>query len=363
MVNYWMSAITRLRSVTVGIGLTSTLWMVSQNVVAAQLPNPALNEINPPGGQRGTTVRVNVLGRDLNGAHTLSFSHPGIVGRQVTREPTQFETGPQPVANQFDVIIPVNVPIGTYDVQAVGRFGVSTPRTFVVSDVSEITEAGAHHTHETATELPLDTVANGRTESNAIDHYRFHAEQGQTLVVECIAQGIDSRLQPVVTVWNTEGRQIKRSRQLADPDPPGHQACHKTCVRSAMPTMPNGLRPFVSVQSGRGFLRISSQGHFVEPAICPASSNEIATRPNSAARLRITSLLPSRTNVFARGARRMRAIAAPSMPSSAARRLIPARIITESWVVKSRTFFCVGFLLFSAASESSSPPPEALPLS
>lgn len=217
MVNYWMSAITRLRSVIVVLGLTSTLWMMSPTYVVAQLPNPALNEITPPGGQRGTTVRVNVLGRDLNGAHTLTFSHPGIVGRQVTREPMPFETGPQPVANQFDVTIPVNVPTGIYDVQAVGRFGVSTPRTFVVSDVTEISESGANHTLETATELPLDTVANGRTDGNAIDHYRFQAKQGETLVIECIAQAIDSRLQPVITVWNAEGRQIKRSRQLVDP--------------------------------------------------------------------------------------------------------------------------------------------------
>ena len=48
-----------------------------------------------------------------------------------------------------------------------------------------------------------------------------------------------------------------------------------------------------------------------------------------------------------------------AIPSSAARRLMPARIITASCVVKSSTCFWFGLPEFSSASLPSSEPPEA----
>ena len=84
----------------------------------------------------------------------------------------------------------------------VGRFGVSTPRSFVVGNVPEQQESGDHHTPETASPLPLDVVMNGRTDGGAVDYYRFSAQQGQKLVVECVAQEIESNLNAVITIWD-----------------------------------------------------------------------------------------------------------------------------------------------------------------
>ncbi len=117
--------------------------LILSAVAHAQLPNPALDFIYPPGGQAGTTCRVQTGGRDLDDGQRLIFSHPGISSRGVTRAPSEFESSPQPVPGQYDVDIAVNVPPGIYDVRAFGRYGVSTPRSFVVGDVPEQQETGA----------------------------------------------------------------------------------------------------------------------------------------------------------------------------------------------------------------------------
>jgi hypothetical protein len=196
-------------------GLLTQLSMAT--IALAQLPNPALDFIYPPGGQAGTRVVVQVGGRDLDEGHRLVFSHPGISGAVVTRDPGEFETGAQPVTNQFAVAIPLNVLPGEYDVRVVGRFGVSTPRTFIVSDVSEQLEPAEHQVPDKAMDLPLDTVVNGRTEGGAIDYYRFSASKGQSLIVECIAQPIDSQLMPIITIWDERQHQLARSKHLLDP--------------------------------------------------------------------------------------------------------------------------------------------------
>lgn len=183
----------------------------------AQLPNPALDFVFPAGGQVGTSVTVSVSGRDLDAASRLIFSHPGLSGVPVTRPTAEFETGQQTVPNQFRIDIPANLPVGAYDVRVVGRFGASTPRTFLVADVSEIQESGDNHQPAQAVPLQIDQIANGRTDAGVIDYYRFHAEKGQSLTIECLSQQIDSSLRPVVTVWNAAHKQLRRNRLLVDP--------------------------------------------------------------------------------------------------------------------------------------------------
>ena len=110
--------------------------MLAHSSLFGQLPNPTLTQIFPPGAQVGETVQVTVAGRDLDEADRLIFSHPGIYGTVRTNPPGEFETQPQPIANQFNIEVPSNVPPGRYDVRVVGRFGASTPRTFYVDNAT-----------------------------------------------------------------------------------------------------------------------------------------------------------------------------------------------------------------------------------
>ena len=192
-------------------------WFVTASSAVAQLPNPALDYIFPAGGQRGTTVEVEVGGRDLDQATRLIGTHAGLVGMPVLRDAGEFEAGPQQVKNRFRIEIPVNMPPGTHDVRCVTKFGVSTPRRFVVTDVNQQIESGEHQKLDAAMPISLDTTVSGRADAGAIDYFRFSAAAGQTLIVQCTAQQIESNLLPVLTIWNEAGQQLARSRRPIDP--------------------------------------------------------------------------------------------------------------------------------------------------
>jgi len=91
----------------------------------AQLPVARLSTIFPCGAQVGKTVEVEVTGQDLDDLRDLQFFTTNITVKHLT-------------ASKFSVAISSNAPVGTYDVRAVGRFGISNPRSFAIGDLPEI---------------------------------------------------------------------------------------------------------------------------------------------------------------------------------------------------------------------------------
>src|SRR5262245_23987440 len=104
---------------------------------AAQLPVVRVFSIFPAGGKQGTTVEVLLTGSDFEDVNQLYFDHSGIQAEPVT-ETKDGKTVPVPA--KFKVSIAPDTPLGLHDVRAVGRYGISNPRTFVVGDMLEINE-------------------------------------------------------------------------------------------------------------------------------------------------------------------------------------------------------------------------------
>src|SRR5256885_17250271 len=86
----------------------------------AQLPHIRLDRIFPLGGQAGSTVSLEITGKDLDDVKALHFDHPGFKAEFVK-------------PNQFRVTITAETPVGTYDVRAVGKYGISGSRLFAGS--------------------------------------------------------------------------------------------------------------------------------------------------------------------------------------------------------------------------------------
>ena len=178
---------------------------------AAQLPTARLTSVFPPGGQRGSSVEIALAGVDLDSVDRLVFSHPEITAAAKTREPAEFETGPQPIANQFVVQIGAEVPPGLYEVRAVGKYGVSNPRAFFVGSLPEVLETEPNDAIEKAQDVPLDAVVNGRSNRGTdMDCYRFPAKAGQRVLIECRARPLDSRLDAALGVYDAAGRELAR---------------------------------------------------------------------------------------------------------------------------------------------------------
>jgi len=168
---------------------------------AAQLPQARLYSLFPPGAQAGTEVEVTITGgEDLDEIDSLYFTHPGITAQQKMQ-------GDKPVDKAFVVSVKSDVPPGTYEVAAAGRFGGTNTRRFIVSDRSEVAGTEANNTAAEASALELGTVVNGRLEGGAdLDWYSFSAQQGQRLVFTCAAETIDSRMEPLLEVFQADGR-------------------------------------------------------------------------------------------------------------------------------------------------------------
>jgi hypothetical protein len=186
----------------------------------AQLPATRLASVYPAAGNPGQTFDVVIAGDDLDDVASLQFTHPGITAKQKMREPGPFETGPQPVPNTFEVTVAANAPLGAHEVRAVGRYGVSNPRTFHLDRLPGALESEPNNEREQASEVELPAAISGRIESAAdVDHFRFTAPARQRIILDCLARRIDSRMDAVVVVYDPQGRELASSRDARYGDP------------------------------------------------------------------------------------------------------------------------------------------------
>jgi hypothetical protein len=186
----------------------------------AQLPVTQLSAISPPGGKQGTTVDATLTaGTDLDGVDRLYFSHPGITATHKFAELKPLQTAPDPLPNQFTVAIAADVPLGVYDVRAIGTFGISNPRSFVVGDLPEVAGQPGNATRDKAMAIEPNTIVNGAAGATASDWYKFSAKAGQRIVIDCWAQRIDSKMDATLVLTDSAGRQLARSRDTNRRDP------------------------------------------------------------------------------------------------------------------------------------------------
>jgi hypothetical protein len=168
----------------------------SLHVLWAQ-PATRLLTVSPAGGKSGAAVEVTVSGPEVTKAKEMRFSHAGI---KATSKDT----------NRFEVTIAKDVPPGVYDVRLIGKYGASNPRAFAVGVLKEIAEA--KNSKDTPQAIPLESAVNGQTETNTVDYYQFEAKAGQRVLVRCEDREIDSKLEPVLSLYDSAGREVSRAR-------------------------------------------------------------------------------------------------------------------------------------------------------
>ena len=183
------------------LGLPSWSW--SQSVC---LPLPRLLTLWPMGGTAGETVTVRISGDAVEDPEALLFSHPGI-----TAVPRTDEAGAI-VPGEFTVTVAPDTPQGVYEARLWSRLGISSARSFSVSKLNETVVTEPNTTLDTACPIELNTICNAKSTVRAIDYFRFSATQGQRLLIECSARGIDSKLKPVLIVSEASGRDLKVER-------------------------------------------------------------------------------------------------------------------------------------------------------
>ncbi|MCC9604562.1 serine protease [Blastopirellula sp. JC732] len=171
------------------------------------LPAPRLLTTMPMGGQVGTTLDVTITGESLEELDQLRFSHPAITATR------KLADDGSPVANQYVVTIAADCPPGIHEARVMTRLGISSSRVFSVGALPETTATTPNTKLETALPIAIDSVCNGKMTAKAIDYYSFEGKQGQRIIVNCAARGIDSKLNPVLVVADAKGNDLRVERR------------------------------------------------------------------------------------------------------------------------------------------------------
>lgn len=201
------------------VGLALVVLTLIGDFAAAQFPVIELAAITPPVGQVGTTVDVSVTaGENLDGIEQLIFSDPRIVAQRDTQET-------QPV--RFQVTIPADVEPGRYELWAVGAYGISNPRVFLVSQHPVQTQLAVSQDESQPTSLDTQLESetslsiHHRATAARIDYYRFSGSAKSPLRVRLDAQRIDSRMIGQLQLLGPDGRTLQTSRGADGVDPKG----------------------------------------------------------------------------------------------------------------------------------------------
>src|SRR5436305_1951360 len=82
---------------------------------------------------------------------------------------------------RFVVSIGRDVPPGLYDVRAVGRFGITNPRVFLVSASPELVAKPGNTNAAATVDLPRGAAIHATAEANATQFYRLSLHRGERL--------------------------------------------------------------------------------------------------------------------------------------------------------------------------------------
>ncbi len=181
-------------------------WQVPAWAQSVCLPAPRLLTTMPMGGQAGSEFEVAITGQTIDDVDALLFSHPGI-----TATPKQVDG--QPVPNRFVVSIRADCPPGIYDARVMSRLGVSSSRAFSVGTLAEVVQENPSTSVATAMPLDVNSICNATLPVRAANHYAFQAKQGQRIVVDCAAKGIDSKMNPVLIIADQQGQDLVVERR------------------------------------------------------------------------------------------------------------------------------------------------------
>lgn len=250
----------------------STLWTLFALAMfathaAAQLPTADLTRVYPAGAAAGTEVDVAITGTDLDGVSQLRFTHPGLTAKQVMLPADDIFPTARAKAASFTLTIAADTPPGTYEVRAAGgRFGISTPRAFVVSPVgtAELSTPTAALSAENALTIAAGQVANGLATADNDHWFRLHAKAGKHLRIRCDAERIDSKLDATLVLHDANGNEIDRSRDSAGRDP--IIDVHPTADTDYLISM----HDFLYLGGGAHFYRLSVTGGPQIDAVFPA---------------------------------------------------------------------------------------------
>lgn len=186
--------------------LTTALLLVSVTAVA-DLPSLRFDRIAPVGASAGATIDIEILGAEIDDVKSLHFDHPGLTAEHVKDR-------------QFKMKVAADVPAGTYDVRLVGRWGISNPRVFAVSNgLQDIAEKEPNNEPQEAQEVVLNAAINGTSDGNGEDFFVVALKAGQRVTFDCWARRLESEVDASLELASVNGKLLASNGDYFGADP------------------------------------------------------------------------------------------------------------------------------------------------
>lgn len=159
---------------------------------------PAVGNVEPWGGQRGTEMEWTLRGERLENPQTVHFYQPGI---EVLEIRNGSETGKVVVAK---LRIAPDVKPGPIPFRLRTARGFSTVRPFFVGPYPTVKEAEPNSFFDAPQAVVLDSTVEGVARNEDVDYYRVEAKKGERVSVEVEAMRIGRRVfDPYVAILAT----------------------------------------------------------------------------------------------------------------------------------------------------------------
>jgi WD40 repeat protein len=171
----------------------------------APLPaKPALNKATPSAAVRGTTIKVKLEGKNLEGATEPALTVPG--------SKLALSPGAGPNEWALEVAIPSATAAGQYQLTVKTAAGQSPPLPFLVDAFPQTAEAGTNDSARTGQKIVLPTTVVGSIgKAGDVDYYRFEAKEGQEIGVQAMTAAVGSKLEPMLELTDGDGRVLASS--------------------------------------------------------------------------------------------------------------------------------------------------------
>lgn len=178
--------------------------------VPASLAAPYIEYLYPAGSPAGQTIEITLGGKTLEGAREVWISGEGVTGEVITiAQPTTAQINEakkrDEVASQtarLRLTLSPDAAPGTRDLRIMADAGLSNRFRFEIGRLPEVLEKEPNDTLAQAFPLPsLPVTVNGQITNADRDHFRFHAEAGQQLLLQARARAIKPYLADAVPGW------------------------------------------------------------------------------------------------------------------------------------------------------------------
>ena len=191
------------------------------NIATAQLPTPDVMRINPHVCRAGESVDIGCTTKDLDNPLAIRFAHKGITGEPILVPQNEFLPKPRNVSARFKITVAKDVPPGIYDLRVVSYLGLSKARPFVVAPANsnEVADVRTNTSQDTPMTVEVNSVVNGEVADRSIKWFKIPVKAGQRVMLDLYGERIDSKMDGLIVVYDSQGREIGRNRERYGRDP------------------------------------------------------------------------------------------------------------------------------------------------